>query len=186
MLKALLLLLLQLQQGPPVDYKVVREVAQIEEHVGAYVIADGRIWFGKAFYDGEGTTGVGGIGFFEPASRKYTLLRLPEVAYWSVSTLLVNGQIIWAGLVNHPEGADNPGGLIRHDLTTGKTEKYPVDELILNFVRRQDHLYVVTSNSVYLVKDDRLTRYGIEPDINGKLIIVISTLDSAQRNLPSR
>jgi hypothetical protein len=43
---------------------------------------------------------------------------------WSVSSLLVEGDALWAGLVRHPEGADQAGGFIRHDLKSGVTRKY--------------------------------------------------------------
>lgn len=40
----------------------------------------GRIWFGISFYEGEGGEGVGGIGFFEPHSESFGILR---VAPWN-------------------------------------------------------------------------------------------------------
>ena len=35
-----------------------------------------QIWFGKAFYDGEGTTGVGGLGYFDTRAKQFFQLRL--------------------------------------------------------------------------------------------------------------
>ena len=57
-----------------------------------------------------------------------------------------------------------------------------IDKLALDTMKQ----WKLPGLAVAIVKDDRVTRYGIEPDINGKLTIVTSTLDSSQRTLPSR
>src|SRR5262249_30141629 len=75
----------------------------IDERVGAYQTIGDRIWFGKAFYDGEGTTGVGGIGSFDTGSNRFTIFSVPEMYSWSVSALLVEADAVWAGLVRYPE-----------------------------------------------------------------------------------
>ena len=41
---------------------------------------------------------------------------------------------------------------------------------------RRDTLYLTTSNGVYILKGDRLTRHRVEPDINSKLILVSEQL----------
>jgi hypothetical protein len=148
----------------------------IEEKIERYQVVGNKIWFGKSFYDGEGTTGVGAIGFFDLTTKKFTFLRIREVADWSVSSLLVEGNTIWAGLVGHPEGADYSGGLLRHDLTSGVTRKYPVDDVIFRISRWRDALYLTTSNGIYVLKGDRFTRYRVEPDINGKPVIISDQL----------
>jgi hypothetical protein len=148
----------------------------IREVIGPYQIVDGKIWFGKNFYDGEGTTGVGAIGCFDRSTKKYTFLHIAQVADWSVSNLLVEGDTLWASLVRHPEGADYSGGLIRHDLKSGVTQKNPVGEVIFRIERWRDGLYLTTSKGIYVLKDDRLTRYLIEPDINGKPVIISEQL----------
>src|SRR5207244_2539293 len=80
-----------------------KDQANIDEYIGPYVVTQYRIWFGKAFYDEEGQAGVGDIGYFDRATRKYTFLQIPELRNWSVSTLLFEGQTIWAGLLDYPE-----------------------------------------------------------------------------------
>ena len=154
----------------------VKEGTAIEEVIGPYQIVGDKIWFGKNFYDGEGTTGVGAIGYFDRTTRKYDFLRIREVMDWSVSSLVVEGDTLWAGLVTHPEGADRAGGLIRHNLKSGVTRKYRVDEVIYRIQRVGDSLYLNTSNGIYVLKDERLTRYLIEPDINGKPVIISEQL----------
>jgi hypothetical protein len=148
----------------------------IREKIEAFQIAADVIWFGKSFYDGEGFTGVGAIGSLDRRSKKYAFLRIPEAVDWSVSSLVVEGDTIWAGLVRHPEGADQPGGLIRHNVKTGVTRRYPVSDVIYRIERSGDALFLTTSNGVYALRGDRLTRHRVEPDINGNVVIVSEQL----------
>jgi hypothetical protein len=152
------------------------EGTSIEEVIGAYQIAGDKIWFGKNFYDGEGTTGVGAIGYFDRTTKKYSFLPIREVSDWSVSNLLIEGDTLWASLVSHPEGADRSGGLLRHNLKSGVTRKYRVDEVIYRIERAPDSLYLSTSNGIYVLKNERLTRYLVEPDIDGKPVIISEEL----------
>jgi len=153
-----------------------REGVTIDETIEQYQIVGNKIWFGKRFYDGEGTTGVGAIGYFDRTAKQYTFPRIPEIVDWSVSSLLVEGDTLWAGLVRHPEGANQPGGFIRHDLKSGVTRKYPVDDVVFRIDRWRDGLYLTTSNGIYILKGDSFTRYRVEPDINGKPIIISEQL----------
>jgi len=152
------------------------EGTSIEEAIGPYQITGDKIWFGKNFYDGEGTTGVGAIGYFDRTAKKYSFLPIREVLDWSVSNLLIEGDTVWAGLVNHPEGADHSGGLLRHNLKSGITRKYRIDEIIYRIERTPDGLYMSTSNGVYVLKNERLRRYLVEPDIDGEPVIISEEL----------
>ena len=50
-----------------------REGTELNESIGPWQREDGRIWFGKTFYDGEGSTGVGGFGYFDEEEKKLQL-----------------------------------------------------------------------------------------------------------------
>jgi hypothetical protein len=145
----------------------------IGEMLGPVQMDSARIWFGKTFYDGEGESGVGGVGYFDMAKSTYTFLKIPEMAPWSVSALLVDDQVVWIGLVGHPEGADYSGGLLRHDLKTGNTRKIPIDEVIQRIKRWNGKIYLATGGGVSVIEGDRLvSRFMVEPDVNGEYIIV--------------
>jgi hypothetical protein len=145
----------------------------IEEKIGPFQVVGDRIWFGKTFYDGEGTTGVGGVGYFDSSRLEYTFLKIPEVARWSVSALLVEDESVWIGLVQHPEGPDVGGGLLRYDLKSGTIKKYPIQDVVLRIKRWEDRVYVATSRGVSVLQGDRLTdSYVIEPDMNNKFYLV--------------
>ena len=124
----------------------------------------------------EGITGVGTIGSFDRAAKKFAFLQTPEVVDWSVSNLLVEGDTIWAGLVRHPEGADRSGGLLRRDNKSGRSRTYAVDDVIFRIERWRDGLYLTTSNGIYVLTGERITRHRVEPDINAKPSLVSEQL----------
>jgi len=147
--------------------------SSIGEGPGPVQVDGSRIWFGKTFYDGEGMSGVGGVGYFDTLSKAYTFLKIPELVSWSVSTLLLDDQTLWIGLVGHPEGMDYGGGLLRHDLRTGETTKYEVDAVIHRIKRWNGRTYLGTDTGAIVIDPDQIVaRYLIEPDLTGKLILV--------------
>jgi hypothetical protein len=144
---------------------------RIEERVGAYQRDGDQFWVARAFYDGEGTTGVGGIGTVDAAGR-YAFLHIPELFDWSVEGLLVEPDAIWAGRVNHPEGADRSGGLLRYDRRTRKVRLYDVPDVIHSIARVGDAIFLGTRHGLYVIGNGTRTRFRAEPDIDGRFIVV--------------
>ena len=134
----------------------------------------------KAFYDGEGTTGVGGIGFLDSAG-KYTFLRVPELFEWSLDSLLVEADAIWAGRVNHPEGADRSGGLLRYDRKTRQIRLHEVPDVIHAIARVGGATFLGTNHGLYVVNGNTRTRFRAEPDIDGRFVVVRESLLSRDR-----
>jgi hypothetical protein len=151
------------------------DVVTLEETVGAWQIADGRIWFGKTFYDGEGYTGVGGIGYFDISKKAFSFLRIPQIVDWSVSALLVKDQVLWAGLEGRPEAAEFSGGLLRHDLRTSATRVFRVEDVITSLHSTADALILGTTNGIYVLRNDRLTRHRVMPTLDGKFVFYTET-----------
>jgi hypothetical protein len=147
----------------------------IEERVTAWQRVGSRIWFGKSFYDGEGTTGVGDLGYFDTTSRQFTFLHLPETARWSTSALLVEGDVAWAGLVGEYELATKSNGLLRVDLRNRRVQRYEIYPVIHRIVRWNGALYLATDDGMYALRGARLTRYRFEPTLKGDLAIVTQT-----------
>jgi hypothetical protein len=147
------------------------------EEPGPYQVVGSRIWFGKVFYDGEGHTGVGGLGYFDTKTSRYTFVPVSMIADWSVSAILIEEDAAWIGLVGHPEGEAYGGGLLRYDLRSRTTRKFPVEEVVYQIVRWKDRVYVATKNGAYLVQGNRLVkRYRVEPDSDNRFIIVTEGL----------
>ncbi len=149
-----------------------REVAEINDHMGPYQLVGNDLWFGKTFYDGEGLTGVGGFGYFDLVARRFVILTPPAIVNWSVSAILVESDAIWLGLVNRPEGADNPGGLLRYDRNATTTRVERVNAVINRIVRHNGTLYLGTAHGLYVMGPNGFTRYLIEPDLAGSPALV--------------
>ena len=148
-----------------------------EEKPGPYQVVGNQIWFGKVFYDGEGLSGVGGIGYFDKTLARYRLVPIPELVDWSASALLLENQAVWVGLVMYPEGADFPGGLVRRDFKSGATRQFLIEEVVLNIVRWKDRVYAATTNGAYRLDDGGpITRYRVEPNIDNRFILVTENL----------
>lgn len=173
------------QQGRQMDWT-------IEEKVGPYFIAPGydnprtgesiapRFWFAKTFYDGEGLSGVGGVGYFDTERREYVIFSPPELSPWSASALgFFRENESFVGLVRHPEGGSYSGGLLRLDTSTGNAKVYEVKEIILLITPvgagQQAALALGTTNGIYVIsilRDDQVERYVIEPELDGSLKII--------------
>lgn len=137
-----------------VDDGYTREHSFIEETLGPSHLRGSRLWFGYDFYDGEGVSGVGGIGYFDLARRRYEIKRLPEVIGWSVSAILADRDAVWAGRYRRPEGAAYPGGLIRYRLPNGPVDEIEVPKIINSIARWGRYIACGTRDGAYLVRDD--------------------------------
>ena len=153
-----------------------RNIVTIDESVGAWQRVGDRIWFGKSFYDGEGSTGVGDLGYFDTVKKTFTFLRLPSFAPWSTSALLVDRDIAWVGLVGRYELSTRSNGLVRVDVRNGQTRRYDIHEVIDRIVRWNDTLYLSTDDGLYALRGDRLTRYRFEPSPSRDLVLVAQVL----------
>lgn len=112
-----------LPQSTPADYQRLRpedlrfnsfdpDHYERQEVIGPHQVEDGRLWFGNAYYDGEGDKGVGAFGWFDTATRAYTIFRPPEVARNEASAILVEANTVWLGLDRFGEDiSTSPGGL---------------------------------------------------------------------------
>ena len=147
----------------------------IDEAVGPYQEGADGFWFGKTFYDGEGASGVGGIGSVN-AAGVYQMLRIPELFDWSVSALLVEADTIWVARVAHPEAADQSGGLLRYNRRSRRARVHPVSDVITSIARADGALFLGTTHGVYLFRRGARFRYRMEPDIKGQLTVVVETL----------
>ena len=143
--------------------------------MGPYQKGDDGFWFGKTFYDGEGTSGVGGIGSVN-AAGVYQMIRIPELFDWSVSALLVEPDTIWIARVVHPEGADHSGGLLEYNRRSRRVSVHPVPDVITSIVRAEGALFLGTTHGVYLFRDGARLRYRMEPDIDERMTVVVETL----------
>jgi|GEM_PF-3378343 len=88
------------------------------ELIYATVYSD-TIWVGFSFYEGEGFTGIGGIGFFDPVSQETGILRHPALWKCSLEALEVTSDSIYVQTVGSYElGSGVCNGLVVIDRST--------------------------------------------------------------------
>jgi hypothetical protein len=145
---------------------------EMENGIGPFALAGGKLWFANTFYDGEGVSGVGAIGSFDIPARKYEMRYLPEIAPWSGSAIMLDGEDLWIGLMRRPEGAGYGAGLLCYHTRAGTTTKYAIPDLIYTIDRLGDTLYCGSSHGLYTLRGSKLTQLRFEPDSRGNLIMV--------------
>ena len=136
-----------------------KEDTSIETEIGASQIDGDRIRFGLGFYDGEGTTGVGGIGSFDLKSKKFEVTYLKDIAGFSVYSMLVEPDSIWLGLGVQPEGSVYPQGIAKISRKNKSVKLYKIPNLVNTIKRVGKAIYVGTTDGIVIYGDDGSTKY---------------------------
>lgn len=149
-----------------------REASQgllkLEELVEAWQRLDGRIWWAKGFYDGEGWRGVGGFGYFDEWTGERRSYSPPELVDWSVGAMLVERDSVWLGLVGHGEWGDYGGGVWRFDRIREEMERVSGRGMIVREMQRVGAEIVMATEWGAMVWDGaQLRRYAV--DYRGEL-----------------
>ncbi len=129
------------------DYKY-----EIEQKITAWTDRTGMIWFGIGFYSGEGTTGVGGIGRYDPKTKKMEVRRPMLIRDSSVRPVLYDGKYLWFGTFGAYEciGSTPMHGLVRYEWDTDRIETFkgkedgPCGFIINDLLLQGDDLWVAT------------------------------------------
>lgn len=133
---------------------------QRQEVIGPSQVEGDKIWFGNNYYDGEGETGLGTFGYFDTATRKYTLFSPPEVAPWELSAILVEPDSVWLGLDSFTEDVSTvPDGLVRWDRATHTVHFYPLEFAITKIRREGSALRLETRYGHALFQDGTTRRF---------------------------
>jgi hypothetical protein len=157
-----------------------RDGATIDENIGPRQVEGGRLWFGKTFYDGEGFTGVGGFGYFDPASRAYRIFSPPQIRDCSITALLVEPDSVWLGLAINGEYGSSGRGLVRFDRHTESVESFELPDLAARIVRRGSALLVATNSGVAVVENQRVRRFFVDRTSDGRLRVAEAVIGGPQ------
>jgi hypothetical protein len=151
-----------------------------ENTIGGWQIAGTKIVFGTNFYDGEGTSGVGAIGYFDLTKRTYRFEFPNELTTWSTSAILVEDDCIWVGAKRQPEEQDYSRGLLRYDKKDGASQWYRVPPIILSIKRAGKNLLLGTEDGLYVLTDSGMIRANYTVTVDGKPDIQVESLSERE------
>jgi hypothetical protein len=143
----------------------------IEESIGPIEPEGDKLWFGKAFYDSEGVSGVGGFGYFDAADHQYHLYSPPEVADFSISAIRVEPGAVWMGIYRRGEYGDGAGGILRYDRETHIVRKYDLPDIVNGLVVSRDRVIAGTDSGIAIIEGDQTRRYFVDRTTDGRLRI---------------
>jgi len=158
------------QRARPEDAKTYAhiELAEIREEIGPYQVEGERLWFGKTFYNSEGGTGLGGFGYFDPATAQYHLIAVPEIYDWSVSGILVEADSIWLALYRRGEFGNYPGGLLRWDRSAQSVQRWDMPWIATSIARAGDAIYMGATDGIAALRGDRIASYFVDRSTEGR------------------
>jgi len=144
------------------------DTAEMNEQIGPHQLADGFFWFGKTFYNGEGATGAGGFGYFDPETASFHLFHPAEMTAWSVSAILVEPDCIWLGLEHRGEYGNYPGGLVRWDRNRQTLRKWELASVATSIVRADDGIYLGLTDGIAALRGDRAVSFFVDRSAAGQ------------------
>jgi len=153
---------------PLAQTKPQPDPTDMNEQIGPHQMQGGLFWFGKTFYDGEGWTGTGGLGYFDPATASYHLYAPPEIAAWSVSAILVESDCVWLALDHRGEYGNYPGGLLRWDRNTQTVRRWEMPWIATTMARSDDGIYLGLTDGIAAIHGDRVVSYFVDRSAAGQ------------------
>jgi hypothetical protein len=144
---------------------------EVDEKVGPYQRVGKKIWVGKKFFDFGELVGIGDIGYFDETTQSWEFLHIPEMADWSTSALLVEPDTIWAGMVRNGQGIQEPGGLLRYNLTTHEAVRFDVPDVIGRIIHSGTRIYCGTSRGFAIVDQDQVHTFEFVPQLDGTYVV---------------
>lgn len=166
-----------------------RKVATMNEEIGPMQVVAGTRWFGKTFYDAEGVTGVGGFGYFDPATKAPVLYSPKEIRDRSVTGMLVEPDAVWLGIAHRGEWGTSGGGILRFDRATQQVTQVPLREIVHKIVRSGDALVLDTDFGAAIFDGSNIRRFFVDETTDGRLRVAeaipsrlgVPDLQAAQR-----
>jgi hypothetical protein len=153
----------------------IRANTTIAETIGPAQPEGDKLWFGKTFYDGEGNSGVGGLGYFDAADRQYHLFVPPEFANYSVSAIRVEPDAVWLGIFQSGEYGGSPAGVLRYDRKTHAVHKYELPDAVYGLTISGKRSLMATSSGIAVIEGDQISRYLVDRTTDGRFRVVEAT-----------
>lgn len=125
---------------------------EISEGIGPAQRVGNAIWFGIQFPEGEGFSGVGGVGYFDTLMKKYHLFRPKILRHVSVEVMAIDWPVMWLAASAHHESARVLGtGLLEIDLRTLQLKTPSIRKIRLSDLPREKVHSILTAHSHWWV-----------------------------------
>jgi hypothetical protein len=148
---------------------------EIEDAIGPHSVFGDELWVGKRFYDGEGSTGVGGIAMFDTAAKRFDVFTGALLAGWSVSAIHADARSVWLSRVRIGELSTVSGGLVRFDRATRAFHLADSGLGIgCRFLSAGDRLLLGTDAGVAIVHGDEVSHAMFDQTSDGRVRVVAS------------
>ncbi len=131
-----------------------------QNNVGPIQPMGDKIWFGLTFYDGEGYSGVGGIGTFDLKTQSYEVTYIPALKDFSASAILVEGDEVWLGLYEQPEAEPYGAGIAQYDVKSKSVKKYDVPGIANRIEKYESNIYIATSEGFSIIDSEGMVNFG--------------------------
>lgn len=148
----------------------------IDNLIGPRLMLNGKLLFGISFYDGEGSTGLGGWGSFDFTTRKFDLHYPSVMAHWATTAILAVSGTLWFGLANHSECCYSTGGVLHIGALDEVLAHYPLPEKVTGLARCGDAMIATGTHSVFRLAGGKITRAEFRHRPDGSLEIVTGPL----------
>jgi hypothetical protein len=132
-----------------------------EATIGNEVQLGSNVWFVIEYYDGEGCTGIGGLGLFDLKSRRFGLYRDKSLAFCSTGILASTGDtLIVATGANGEYGPFGCDGLVLINTVTGSTVQIPAASPLIAGTRFTDMKLI--NRTLWILSENGITSWDID------------------------
>lgn len=142
--------------------------SQLIALVGPVQVEDSRIWYGRAFYGGEGYAGIGGFGCLDCESGEFKELFPKPATPYTTTALLVEPDAIWLALANNGAYGMAAGGLLRWNRSDESTQHFPKAPVAFALVRDKRDLLVPHQSGISVLRDGEFVHYAIREMPSGE------------------
>lgn len=125
-----------------------------ENEISSYFVKNNKIIFGVSFYDGEGSTGIGGVGVYDISKKSYDIHYIKDIANKSIGKMFLYGDNLWSALYHGGEGAKYHLGILKYNLNDKSYQVYDIPGEVDVVISWKDFVFVNTSKGFYQIKEN--------------------------------
>jgi len=138
-------------------YKLSDVLEDVSSAISCAEYYDGKIWVGFGYYEGEGSEGFGGIGFYDLSTGKTGILRHPALMDYSAKKIRITSDTIFIQTIGEYETVSTVGnGLIELCRSTLRTSaKVPPNGSVIYDKDRENNIATDYDRSIDKIISDK-------------------------------